>query len=56
MSVRNGIAIVVDAVEGYMHVWMFFVEVSGDEELRVPYTHSFHVFKCNTRHDAVRQA
>lgn len=56
VPVRNGVAVVVDAVEGYMHVRMLLVEMSCDEELRVLYSHPFHVFKSDARHDAVRQA
>lgn len=55
VPVRNDVAAVVNAVEGDMHVRMFLVGVSGDEELRTPDTHPFHVFKRNACHDTVRQ-
>ena len=56
VPVRNGIAVVVYAVEGDMHVRMFLVKVPGDKELRVLNPHPFHVFKCNPCHDTVRQS
>ena len=38
-----------------MHVRMLFVEVTGNEELCITDVHPLHVFKCDVRHDTVRQ-
>jgi len=38
-----------------MHMRMFLVEVTGDEILRVPDTHLFHVVKGDTRHRTICQ-
>lgn len=56
VPVRNSVAVVVDAVEGDMHMRMLLVEMSGNEELRVPNAHSFHIFKCDTSHYTVGQS
>lgn len=48
VSVRNGPAIVVYAVEGDMHVRMLLVEVPSNEELSVPYAHPFHIWIFST--------
>ena len=55
MLVRYGVAVVVYTIESDMHVRMFLVEMSCNEELRVLDAHLFHIFKCNTCHDTVRQ-
>ena len=39
-----------------MHVRMLLVEMSGNEELRVPNAHSFHIFKCDTSHYTIGQS
>ena len=55
MFVGYGIAIVVYAIEGDMHVRMFLVEMPCYKELSVPYAHPFHIFKSDTSHSTIRQ-
>ena len=55
VTVRNGLSIIIYAIESDMNVWMFLVEMAADGVLSIFYSHLIHILTSHFHHPLIAE-